>query len=116
MYPARKGRAEEAGEGGAESAGGGGEVDVRNQGGGEAAEGSGGGGGGEADVGKREAGGGETGRIAAHSNIAGVREGGRAEVSGAGGVAAGGWPKSGTSSKTRTDREGGAPWAGDHYP
>ena len=93
----------------------GGEVDVRNQGGGEAAEGAGGGRGGETDAGKGETGGGETGRTAARSDVAGVREYGRVEVSGTGGITARGWPKSGTSSKTRMDREGGTPWARDCY-
>ena len=63
-----------------ESAGGGGEVDVRNRGGGEAVEGAGGGRGGETDVGKGETGGGEMGRAAAHSDVAGVGEGSGAEA------------------------------------
>ena len=93
----------------------GGEVDMRNRGGEEAAEGAGGGGGGETDVGKGETGGGEMEGVGARSDVVGVGEGGRAEASGAGSVATGGWPKLGTSSKTRTDCEGGALWAGDHY-
>ena len=66
-------------------------------------------------MGKGETGGGETGGAAVHSDVAGVGEGSRAEASGTGGVAAGGWPKLGTSSKTRMDCKGGAPWAGDCY-
>ena len=60
--------------------GGGGETDTRNQGGGEAAEGSGGGRGGETDAGKGEAGGGETGGTVVRSNIAWVGEGGGAAL------------------------------------
>ena len=55
--------------------GGRGEVDMRNRGGGEAAEGAGGGGGGETDAGKGETGGGEMDGVAACSDIAGVRAG-----------------------------------------
>ena len=70
-----------------EGAGGGGEVDTGNRGGGEAVEGAGGGGGGETDVGKGEAGGGETGGTVVRSGTVWVREGSGAEVSGASGVA-----------------------------